>query len=105
MGEGDAWLTILQELNSVAKKYLGHLPSHDPLHHFLRYDMLPQLGQDGEHARFRVFRLGGSKEVYLYEEQRSRIRLIGKFFAGNGCFPCASTSRRMEQEYSNLQHI
>lgn len=89
----------------MAKSYLGHLSAHDPLYHYLRYEMLPQLGQSGEHARFRVFRLGGSKEVYLYEEQSSHARLIGKFFAGTGTFRGDVASRHMEQEYHNLQHI
>jgi hypothetical protein len=58
--------------------------SHDPLHQYLQYEILPRMGQPSNPARFRVFHLRGSNEVYLYEEQHSRVRIVGKFFAGHG---------------------
>ena len=30
----------------MSKQYIGHLPVHDPLHHYLQYDILPQIGLD-----------------------------------------------------------
>ncbi len=81
----------------MSKQYIGHLPTHDPLHHYLQYDILPQLGQSDNSAQFRVFRMHGSNEVYLYEERHSQMQIIGKFFAGNG-----TTAQRMEQEFHNL---
>ena len=68
----------------MSKQYIGHLPVQDPLHHYLQYDILPQIGLDHHQAKFRVFRLGGSNEVYLYEEKQSNVQVVGKFFAGNG---------------------
>jgi len=68
----------------MSKRYIGHLPGHDPLHHYLQYDILPQIGLDNHHARFRVFRMSGSNEVYMYEEKHSHVQVVGKFFAGNG---------------------
>ena len=52
----------------MSKQYVGHLPVHDPLHHYLQYDILPQMGLNNHQAKFRVFRMGGSNEVYMYEE-------------------------------------
>jgi hypothetical protein len=40
----------------MANQYIGHLPTHDPLHHYLQYDILPQFGLSTHHATFRVFR-------------------------------------------------
>ncbi len=88
----------------MSKYYVGHLSDHDPLHHYLKYDILPLMGLDNRQVTFRVFRLRGSKEVYLYEEKHSHARVVGKFFAGNGhgdsYFPGAY--QHMEQEFHNL---
>src|SRR5437588_11983975 len=88
----------------MSKQYVGHLPVHDPLHHYLQYDILPQIGLDNCRAKFRVFRMGGSNEVYLYEEKHSNVRVVGKFFAGNGNgrFHIPEQYQRMEQEFHNL---
>ncbi|GAC1394095.1 MAG: phosphotransferase [Ktedonobacteraceae bacterium] len=88
----------------MSKQYIGHLPSHDPLHHYLQHDILPQIGVDNYPARFRVFRMGGSNEVYLYEEKHSHIQVVGKFFARNGHNGSSMPEKyqRMEQEFHNL---
>jgi hypothetical protein len=88
----------------MSKNYVGHLPAQDPLHHYLQYDILPQLGLDNHKPRFRVFRMGGSNEVYLYEEKHSHAQVIGKFFAGNGRGGpnIPEKDQRMEQEFHNL---
>jgi aminoglycoside phosphotransferase (APT) family kinase protein len=88
----------------MSKQYVGHLPSHDPLHHYLQYDILLQLGLNNHPTTFRVFRMDGSKEVYLYEEKHSNVRVIGKFYAGKGHVTShrAEKHRRMEQEFHNL---
>ena len=88
----------------MLKQYVGHLPAHDPLHHYLQYDILPQVGLDHPHVKFRVFRMGGSNDVYLYEEKYSRVQVVGKFFAGNGDGGSRLQAKyqRMEQEFHNL---
>jgi aminoglycoside phosphotransferase (APT) family kinase protein len=83
--------------------YVGHLPANDPLHHYLQYDILPQVGQSSNPARFRVFHLRGSNEVYFYEEQHSLVRIVGKFFARHGGSNDDGPSQRMEQEHHNLE--
>ena len=86
----------------MSKHYIGHLPTHDPLHHYLQHDILPQMGQNGYPANFRVFRMRGSNEVYCYEERHSLVQIVGKFFASNGNSHLESANQRMEQEFHNL---
>ena len=81
-------------------RYLGHLDHHDPLHRYLRDHILPQLGGGPANVEFRVFQSEGSRNVYLYEEEHSKVRLVGKFY------PPKSTSGEQlktgEVEFSNL---
>lgn len=83
----------------MAREYLGHLSSHDPLHPWLVHDVLPRIGIHNNVADFRVFRMKESK-VYLYEERHSRARLVGKFFVDGG--DAAGSARRMWREFENL---
>ncbi len=88
----------------MSKQYVGHLPSNDPLYSYLKHDILPQIGSDNRHASFRVFNMGGSNDVYLYEEKHSHAQVIGKFFVGkrhSGAY-LPEKYRRMEQEFHNL---
>jgi aminoglycoside phosphotransferase (APT) family kinase protein len=82
--------------------YLGHLPGNDPLRDYLQTEILPQLGYGDAHAEFRVFRLGERDSVYLYEERRSGLRVIGKFFARPYQPGTLSTQRHLDREYANL---
>lgn len=88
----------------MSKEYVGHLPTHDPLYHYLQYDILPQIEPNNHSPRFRVFRMSGSNDVYLYEEKYSNIQVVGKFFANNdqSNAPGAEKYQRMEQEFHNL---
>ena len=84
----------------VPKEYLGHLSSHDPLHHFLVHDVLPQIGVRNNRAEFRVFSMKDSK-VYLYEERYSCAQVVGKYFVSGG-HHTANAIQRMRQEFDNL---
>jgi hypothetical protein len=84
----------------VPKEYLGHLSSHDPLHHFLVHDVLPQIGVRNNRAEFRVFSMKDSK-VYLYEERYSCAQVVGKYFVSGG-HHAANAIQRMRQEFDNL---
>jgi hypothetical protein len=86
-------------------QYLGHLPADDPLGHYLRNEILPQLGYVDPSAEFRVFRFKAQDSVYLYEERHSRLRVVGKFFAGPFQPGTESSRRRMDREYENLLHL
>ena len=65
-------------------EYLGHLPDHDPLYDYLCREVMPQLGGYGG-AGFRVFSCCSSHAVYIYEDRGSGRKVVGKFFAANGC--------------------
>ena len=83
-------------------QYLGHLTGSDPLRHFLKDQILPQLGCWDANAEFRAFRLGGQHSICLYEEQHSGLRVVGKFFAPPYQPGTASTQRQMDREFENL---
>ncbi|MHB1015302.1 MAG: aminoglycoside phosphotransferase family protein [Desulfurivibrionaceae bacterium] len=84
-------------------RYLGHLDRHDPLHGYLRNHIVPQLGVGSSHVEFRVFQYACSRNVYLYEEEHSGARLVGKFYPPkNGSGPYPKTG---EIEFSNLVYL
>ncbi|OGQ95332.1 MAG: hypothetical protein A2521_06975 [Deltaproteobacteria bacterium RIFOXYD12_FULL_57_12] len=85
----------------MARKYLGHLAEHDPLYHYLRHDIQPQLAGDC-HAGYRVFQLSGSNDVYLYENRHSNDRVVGKFFLSDRKRDPVRAARRMHRELDNL---
>ncbi len=86
-------------------QYLGHLSRRDPLFGYLSDDILPRAGVHGASPDFRVYRLQGSNHVYLYEDQGSRTRFIGKFFAGVANRSPEDSFRHMEREFSNMNHL
>ncbi|WP_176013852.1 phosphotransferase [Victivallis sp. Marseille-Q1083] len=84
------------------KNYLGHLPEHDPLYQYLKYDIQPQLGAGPARPTYRVFQLNGSNDVYLYEEKHSLTKVIGKFFLSKRERNPEIAARRLGREYHNL---
>lgn len=86
-------------------QYLGHLAGNDPLRHYLRAEILRQLGYWDANAEFRVFRLGEHDSVYLYEERHSGLRVVGKFFAPPDQPGTCATQLQMDHEYENLLQL
>lgn len=84
--------------------YLGHLPHADPLHGYLQHEILPQLGVPSHALEFRVFQSACSRNVYLYEEKRSGVRLIGKFYPAHHD-PLGQALRTGQTEFSNLDFL
>ena len=85
--------------------FVGHLPASDPLHGYLCHDILPQLGvPPGGPAKFRVFRMHATNQVYLYEEKHSGARVVGKFLnhAHGGAQPGVALGA---QEFQNLRGL
>jgi len=80
--------------------YLGYLSKEDPLYSFICRKILPKVGQDGEKC-FKVFQFSSSNNVYLYLDEATDLKLIGKFFGGQGVSKEDSV-HRMEMEYRNL---
>lgn len=86
----------------MSRRYLGHLPADDPLHHYLRYTIQPQISGNAHSGAFRVFQLAGSNDVYLYEDEHGGDRFVGKFFFSDRKRDPARAARRMEREFHNL---
>lgn len=80
--------------------FTGFLSRGDPLYRYICSEILPQTGCSGE-TEFKVYRFSSSNKVYLYEDEASALRIIGKFFAKRGEGRQAAV--RMEKEYQNLQ--
>lgn len=86
----------------MSKKYLGHLPDSDPLHHYLKHEIQPQLTGFFTRPKYRVFRLAGSNDVYLYEEKYSGTQIIGKFFTSQRKQNHEYAIKKLNREFNNL---
>ena len=85
-------------------RYLGRLSTNDPLHAYLQGSIFPQITHIHGHTEFRVFQFPASNEVYLYEEAKTRQRVIGKFYSQHGKDP-ALLWPRAENEFHHLEYI
>lgn len=85
--------------------YLGHVLPADPLFHYLRHEIQPQLGGNGGDVDYRVFKFTASNDVYLYEERLSGTRCIGKFFLSQNQPDRALAARRCERECHHLAYM
>ena len=86
-------------------RYLGHLSADDPLYGYLRDDIFPQIGVRARSPGFRVYQLPASNHVYLYEDEHSQTRVIGKFFGGLPGLDPRTATRHMDREFSNLTYL
>ncbi len=82
-------------------RYLGHLSRTDNLYNYLKYDIQPQLTHQSE-VEYRVFKLNGSNDVFLYEEKLSGTRMVGKFFHSGYNQSSDSAYRHLSREYNHL---
>lgn len=85
--------------------YICRLPKNDPMYGYLRYDILSQLGVHSASPDFRVYMMPASNHVYLYEDQRSQMRIIGKFYGGVPGRSPEAAFHHMEREFNNLIHL
>jgi aminoglycoside phosphotransferase (APT) family kinase protein len=86
----------------MAKRYLGHLPYNDPLYYYLQYDIQPKLDVAPYPAKYRVYQLTGSNDVYLYEDKYSGTRVVGKFFLSERKRNLEKAAHRLKREFQNL---
>lgn len=84
--------------------YLGHVSRHDPLYNYLKYEIQPKLCFS-DHCDYRVFKLNGSNDVYLYEEKHTGVRFVGKFFFSSRQPDRSVANRRMKREYDNIIYL
>ncbi len=87
----------------MSKTYLGRLPENDPLHGYLQYDIQPQINGPSGRAQYRVFRLNGSNDVYLYEDRYSSTKVVGKFFLSSRKQDAEKAAARLTGEFDNLR--
>ncbi len=85
------------------KIYLGKLSEHDPLHAYLRHDIQPQMRDASDRSQYRVFRLNGSHDVYLYEDRKTNTKVIGKFFLSSRKKDAGKAISRLTREFDNLR--
>lgn len=86
----------------MSRMYLGRLPEHDPLHGYLRDDIQPQVNGSAGNASYRVFRLNGSNDVYLYEDRYTDAKVVGKFFCSSRKPDAEKAVARLTHEFDNL---
>ena len=78
---------------------MGTLETADPLYGYFVKDVMPMVELEVREPVFHVSRLGGSNMVYRYDEERSRVSLIGKFYGLCEQFK----GRRLMNELDNLK--
>lgn len=86
-------------------KYLGRLPTQDPLYPFLSHHVLGCLGVWVPSPEFRVFQRVGSHPVYVYEERSSGVCVVGKFFGPSFGWDQDRAMARAERERANLETL
>ena len=84
-------------------QYLGHVRRDDPLYGYLRHEIQPQTGKSPAKAKYRVFRLNASNDVFLYEEKYSGAKFIGKFFRCDRTKDPDRAVARLNREFDGLQ--
>src|SRR5205085_10246841 len=94
--------SISREFVNMHRIYLGRLSEHDPLHEYLQHDIQPQITGAEGHSQYRVFRLNGSNDVYLYEDRETGTKVIGKFFLSSRKKDAAKAISRLTREFDNL---
>lgn len=86
----------------MGRTYMGRLSESDPLHGYLRQDIQPQVNGSSERANYRVFRLNGSNDVYMYEDRHSDAKFVGKFFLSSRKRDAQRAASRLTGEFDNL---
>ena len=81
--------------------YLGHLAVDDPMWRYLKDHMLPQQGLFAQNVGFRVFQPANSRNVYIYEEINTGLRVLAKFHPDRPVYS-DNKDRSGETEYHNL---
>ncbi len=85
------------------RKFIGVLSKQDPLFRFLLDEILPQVHKRLRHPNFSVYKMHSSNnDVYLYEDGKSQLRVVGKFFRGSGQKRTRRCGKRAQKEFLNL---
>lgn len=83
-------------------QYIGKMGENDPLYSYLRDEIFPQIDCriSGE---LTVYSSHSSNEVYIYEDEKSGKRVVGKFFYSPGKGNWEHSAKQLEREYNNTR--
>ncbi|MCI5145957.1 MAG: aminoglycoside phosphotransferase family protein [Candidatus Electrothrix sp. AR3] len=85
----------------MSQQFLGYVQKEDPLYNYLRHDIQPLIHGAGGRAKYRVFRLNASNDVFLYEDKYTGTKFVGKFFL-SGKKNTDKAAKRLTHEFDNL---
>jgi thiamine kinase-like enzyme len=86
----------------VNGEYVGRLSADDPLYDFLLAIFRDRKRFGHRVAKFRVFRLAGTHEVYGYQEKHSHTRIVCKFYGPRFTSDPGLAALVAQQESDNL---
>lgn len=82
--------------------YLGHLAKDDPVLSFLQHDLQQEIEGATHNSSYRVFKLSGTNDVYMYEDRSTGKKLIGKFFLTSREHDVAKADLLLTREFGSL---
>ena len=84
------------------KTYVGRLAMDDPLLAFFQHDLKNEIDGATDTSSYRVFKLNGTNDVYLYEDRATGKKLIGKFFRTATKQDAAKADSELMHEFNSL---
>ena len=90
---------------AMCKTYLGKLAEKDPLHDYLLNTIQPQVQGYAAKAKYRVFKLNGSNDVFLYEDKYTGMKVVGKFFLSSRKRDAKKAAAHLTSEFENLTRM
>jgi hypothetical protein len=103
--EGETRAETVEKGTVVKGEYVGRLSADDPLYNFLVTIFRDRMGMGNRVAKFRVFRLSGTHEVYGYQEKYSDARIICKFYGARFASDRGLAAIVAQQEFDNLDTL
>ena len=87
----------------MAKAYQGLLSTSDPLYDYLKYEIQPQLTDFMEDPSYTVYELSSSNLVFMYEENHTGTKVIGKYFYSERDENKELAAAKLENEFTTLE--
>lgn len=86
-------------------RHLGTLDHGDPFYGFLKEHIMPQVAGHIDQPQFTVHCLRGSNQVFLYTEEKSGVKVIGKFFYGQFERAWDVAAKYLTREWDGIQTL
>jgi aminoglycoside phosphotransferase (APT) family kinase protein len=84
------------------KTYVGRLDKDDPVLSFLHHELQKEIAGATDTSSYRVFKLNGTNDVYLYEDRTTGKKVIGKFFRTSTQHDGTKAHSRLRHEFDSL---